>query len=78
MKALGIGYPKSDLDFCLAILRFILDANPSAGSLTRVTRLYELYEKIQARYNDSVGSVDHSSYLQTIRYEPATYSRNVF
>jgi hypothetical protein len=39
---LGIGYPKSDLDFHLAILRFILDTIPWATSLTRVTKLYEL------------------------------------
>ena len=49
-KSLKIGYPKSDLDFHLAILRFILDANPSPVSLTRVTRVYELYEHIQTRY----------------------------
>jgi hypothetical protein len=39
---LGIGYPKSDLDFHLAILRFILDAILWAASLTRVTKLYGL------------------------------------
>jgi hypothetical protein len=78
MDTLGIGYPKSDLDFRLAILKFIRDANPSAVSLKRDTRIYELYGNIQARYNDSVGSVDHSSHLKMIRYGPATYSRNVF
>jgi hypothetical protein len=80
MNALGIGYP-SDLHFCLAILRFILDKhheNPSAISFTQASRLCKLYESIQAKYNDFVGSVDHSSCLQMIQYEPATYSRNDF
>ena len=75
-KALGIGYPKSDLDFYLAILRFILDANPSVVSFTRVFKIYHLYECIQAslaRYSD-----DRTSHFHTIQYEPATYSQNVF
>ena len=78
MNALEIGYPKSDLDFYLAILRFILDANPSAVHLTRVSRIYRLYENIQARYNDSVDFVDSIIYLQMIQYEPETYSRKWF
>lgn len=74
-KSLGIGYPKSDLDFHLAILRFILDANPSPVSLTRVTRVYELYENIQTRCHESV---DRRSCLQNTRHDPPTYSPNVF
>ena len=74
-KSLGIGYPKSDLDFHLTILRFILDANPSPVSLTRVTRVYELYENIQTRCNESV---DRHSCLQNTRHDPPTYPPNVF
>ena len=74
-KSLGIGYPKSNLDFHLAILRFILDANPSPVNLTRVTRVYELYENIQTRCHESV---DRDNCLEKTRHDPPTYSLNVF
>ncbi|OCL02139.1 hypothetical protein AOQ84DRAFT_424260 [Glonium stellatum] len=70
-EALGIGYPKSDLDFHLVILKFILDANASAGTLSRVNRVYELYENIQTRYHESD---DRSSCRQMIRGRGAAWA----
>lgn len=52
-KALGFGYPKSELEFHLTILRFIVDANDDAKNLLDFGRIFILYRRIQARYQES-------------------------
>lgn len=52
--ALGFGYPKSELEFYLTLLRFIKNASEDAGRLADVGRVYELYGRIESRYHESV------------------------
>lgn len=53
-SALGFGYPKSELEFYLTLLRFIKNASEDAGRLEDVGRVYELYGRIESRYHESV------------------------
>ena len=53
-SALGFGYPKSELEFYLTLLRFIKNASEDAGRLADVGRVYELYGRIGSRYHESV------------------------
>ncbi|KOC14318.1 hypothetical protein AFLA70_555g000420 [Aspergillus flavus AF70] len=52
-KALGFGYPKSDIDFILDILRYIKEANPSPAPLQDVGRVIELYNRLYTRWRES-------------------------
>jgi hypothetical protein len=52
-KKLSFGFPKSEVEFFLDILRYIKSANEDASKLTRETRVYDLYGRIEARYRES-------------------------
>ncbi|KJK63796.1 hypothetical protein P875_00064712 [Aspergillus parasiticus SU-1] len=52
-KALGFGYPKSDIEFILNILRYIKEANPSPAPLQDVERVIELYNRLYTRWRES-------------------------
>jgi hypothetical protein len=60
----GVGI-HCDLDFYLAILAAILNANDSADTLNRSSRVYNLYETIQAQ---CLGSNDRNSQQSKVRY----------
>jgi hypothetical protein len=64
-KKLGFGFPKSEVEFYLDILGYIQSANEDASKLTRETRVYDLYGRIEARYRESV---DRETCLQQIKY----------
>lgn len=53
-SALEFGYPKSELEFYLTLLRFIKNASEDAGRLSDAGRVYELYSRIESRYHESV------------------------
>ncbi|KAL4899989.1 hypothetical protein BDW74DRAFT_171075 [Aspergillus multicolor] len=76
-KALGFGFPKSDLEFYLTTLSYIKDANRDAKKLSDVDRVYYLYSRIEARLHESV-TVDVSRKMirnafesQSLIYIPA-------
>ncbi|KAI9038751.1 uncharacterized protein KD926_010486 [Aspergillus affinis] len=53
-KSLGFGFPRSELEFYLAVLRFIAKASYKVeGPLIEADRLFDLYFRIQARYSES-------------------------
>ncbi|KAL4784029.1 hypothetical protein BJX76DRAFT_348158 [Aspergillus varians] len=52
-KALGFGYPKSELMFYLTILRFVAAANESREVLD-ASRIFNLYARIETRNHESV------------------------
>ncbi|KAB8212048.1 hypothetical protein BDV34DRAFT_219262 [Aspergillus parasiticus] len=52
-KALGFGYPKSDIKFMLVILRYIKEENPSSSPLQDVGRVIELYNRLYTRCRES-------------------------
>lgn len=51
--ALGFGYPKSELDFYLTILRFIKKMSENAAATANIGRVYELYGRIESRCHES-------------------------
>lgn len=53
-KALGFGYPQSDLEFHLTILQYIMMANSDVDELADCGRVYDLYRRIEARYQESL------------------------
>ena len=71
-KALGFGYPKSELEFHLTILRFVADANDDAEGVVEVGRVYDLYSRIEARCHESA-TPDFSR--EMIRYINASHYR---
>ncbi|KAE8338025.1 hypothetical protein BDV24DRAFT_177138 [Aspergillus arachidicola] len=52
-KALGFGYPKSDIEFMLVILRYIKEENPSSSPLQDVGRVIKLYNRLYTRCRES-------------------------
>ncbi|KAL4968127.1 uncharacterized protein BDV14DRAFT_206779 [Aspergillus stella-maris] len=55
-EALSFGYPSSELEFCLTILRAIADANEDATKTPTPSRIMNLYTRIMNRHNESVAS----------------------
>ncbi|OJJ33410.1 hypothetical protein ASPWEDRAFT_185791 [Aspergillus wentii DTO 134E9] len=53
-RALGFGYPQSELEFYLTVLRFIASANKEGGDPpVNVGRIFDIYSRIEARYHES-------------------------
>ena len=52
-SAFGLGYNRQLLDFALAVLKSILDANPLARDLGQPERMYALYGYLQAKVDES-------------------------
>lgn len=63
----GFGYPKSDLEFYLEILRSIHLSSIHASKLRNETRIYELYSLIEVHYRHSADK-DHCR--RQIQYAP--------
>ena len=51
--AFGLGYNRQLLDFTLAVLKHIWDANPLAKDLMQPERIYALYGYLQAKVDES-------------------------
>lgn len=64
-RALKFGYPESELNFYLEILRFIKKVSKDTDMIANTGRVYELYGRIQSRYHESANP-DISR--ETIRY----------
>ncbi|KNG81405.1 hypothetical protein ANOM_010513, partial [Aspergillus nomiae NRRL 13137] len=52
-KALGFGYPKSEIEFIFVILRYIKKANPSPSPLQDIGRVIDLYNRLYTRWRES-------------------------
>ncbi|KUL86125.1 hypothetical protein ZTR_07715 [Talaromyces verruculosus] len=75
-KKLSFGFPKSEVEFFLDILRYIKSANEDASKLTRETRVYDLYGRIEARYRESVDQeacrdLIKKAFMSFLTYAPA-------
>lgn len=64
-KKLSYGFPKSEVEFYLDILRYIQSANEGASEIKREARVYDLYGRIEARYRESD---DREACREQIRY----------
>ncbi|OJD13250.1 hypothetical protein AJ78_06272 [Emergomyces pasteurianus Ep9510] len=65
-KALGFGYPKSGLELYLDILSFIVEANYDANSLAESGRVFGLYLRIEARYQESHNLVKYGDVIRHV------------
>lgn len=63
-KELGFGHPKSELEFCLTVLRFIYLSNKEAKDLKRTSRVLDLYKRISTRYSESVAQKISREHIQ--------------
>ncbi|KAB8229009.1 uncharacterized protein BDW43DRAFT_289566 [Aspergillus alliaceus] len=52
-KALGFGYPKSDIEFIFVVLRYIKEANPGPSPLQDIGRVIDLYDRLYTRWRES-------------------------
>ncbi|KAI1487736.1 hypothetical protein F5X96DRAFT_681025 [Biscogniauxia mediterranea] len=50
LTELKVGFPSTELDFALDMLKYYLDAFPTTITSSDTTRLFELYDHIQAKY----------------------------
>lgn len=64
-KKIGFGFPKSEVEFYLDILRHIQYNNLFRPNLRGETRVYDLYGRIEARWRESV---DREACRQQIKY----------
>ncbi|OGM49543.1 hypothetical protein ABOM_001651 [Aspergillus bombycis] len=53
-KALGFGYPKSEIGFIFVILRYIKKANPCPSPLQDIGRVIDLYNRLYTRWRENV------------------------
>ncbi|KAL3459177.1 hypothetical protein BJX64DRAFT_265188 [Aspergillus heterothallicus] len=53
-SALGFGQPKSELEFYLAILQSVVDANRERDEIVDDSRIFDLYSRIATRYTESI------------------------
>jgi hypothetical protein len=53
-KALEFDYPKFELEFYLTLLQFIADANKNNYKVADRARIFNLYARIETRYQESV------------------------
>ncbi|KAL4796623.1 hypothetical protein BDV19DRAFT_398235 [Aspergillus venezuelensis] len=73
-EVLHFGYPSSELEFCLAILRSIAAANEDAMETPAPSRIMNLYIRIKNRYNESVAaSLSVESILSAFRNHNLIY-----
>ncbi|KAL4938812.1 hypothetical protein BDV06DRAFT_225639 [Aspergillus oleicola] len=81
-KELGFGYPKSKLEFYLAILRSVATANEDKEDTPRPSRIVDLYTRIGNRHNESItkafsGELIRSAFRDhCLIYVPANGSDN--
>ncbi|KAL5044287.1 hypothetical protein BDW71DRAFT_199144 [Aspergillus fruticulosus] len=54
MKALGFGYPQSELHFYLTLLQYVARANMWTDKLEDADRVFRLYARIETRYQESL------------------------
>ncbi|KAL4958989.1 uncharacterized protein BDV14DRAFT_22393 [Aspergillus stella-maris] len=54
MKALGFGYPQSELHCYLTLLQYVARANRWTDKLEDPDRVFRLYSRIETRYQESV------------------------
>ncbi|KAI1633135.1 hypothetical protein F4809DRAFT_624584 [Biscogniauxia mediterranea] len=57
LTELEVGFPSTDLDFALDMLKYYLDAFPTTITSSNTARLFELYDHIQAKYHENENRV---------------------
>ncbi|KAI5457855.1 hypothetical protein BGZ63DRAFT_364030 [Mariannaea sp. PMI_226] len=71
MKELKVGTPKTELDFALDMLKYVLDALQNQSLSPSMSKLVDLYHHIQSKYLESG---DRSEAAEKIRYKKCIYT----